>query len=443
MKYRILKNIKYNFTGQSYASSYPNLHRYPATMIPQIGIELFKELNIKNGKLLDPYCGSGSSFVVGLDRGIKEMEGFDLNPLAILITKAKFTKYNLTDLKKKASEIKNKLFEYTFNNDILSKVDIPEVYNIEFWFSKKVINELGIVKTLLDEIENKNIRRFMLVPFSETIRECSYTRNGEFKLFRMKQEDMKKFNPDTFAIFSNKLDKAIFTYEKFYFPLLDDIKIHLDFIKFPKKENYYNIVLTSPPYGDSRTTVAYGQFSILTNEWLGISNARQIDNMLMGGRIAKEKYQNGIMKYYINEIERISPKRALEVSSFYFDLESSIKDVAKSVVEGGKAIYIVGNRMVKDVVLPTDQFIAEKFEENGFRHLLTYERLLANKAMPALNSPSNQSGIKRSTMTKEYIIVCEKTIGYENWVVCDKPNKKREPLYKTKKILSTKRKKKH
>lgn len=424
MKYPVIRNTKYDFTGQSYSSVYPNLHRYPATMIPQIGIEIFKELDIKKGKMLDPYCGSGSSFVVGLDRGLKEMEGFDINPLAVLISSAKFTKINPTELKAKSKLIKDKLFEYSFNNEIDVTVEIPNVTNIDFWFPKRSVNELAIIKSLINNISNTNIHNFMLVPYSETVRECSFTRNSEFKLFRMKDEDMKKFDPNCVDVFINKLDKAIYVYEHYYFPLLDGAKLHFDYTKFPEKKNYYDIVLTSPPYGDSRTTVAYGQFSALTNEWLGITYARQIDNMLMGGKTAKEKYNKGLMTHYINQIEKVSLKRALEVSSFYNDLEKSIEDVAKSVKQGGKIVYVVGNRMVKDVLLPTDQFIAEKFEANGFRHLLTYERLLANKAMPALNSPSNQSGVKRSTMTKEYIIVCEKPFGTESWVVCEKPRPK-------------------
>lgn len=204
------------------------------------------------------------------------------------------------------------------------------------------------------------------------------------------------------------MDKTIYTYEKYYYPLLNDSKIHVGFKKFPQKENYYDVVLTSPPYGDSRTTVAYGQFSILTNEWLGIKHARQLDNMLMGGKTVKEKYQRGLISDFVYEVEKVSPKRALEVLSFYFDMETSIKDVSHSIKNGGKIIYIVGNRTVKDVCLPTDQFIAEKFEENGFKHLFTYERNLGNKSMPILNSPTNKSGVKRSTMTKEYIIVCKK-----------------------------------
>lgn len=439
MKYRVIRNTKYDFAGQSYATSYPNLHRYPATMIPQIGIEIFKELDIKKGKMLDPYCGSGSSFVVGLDRGLKEMEGFDINPLAVLISSAKFTKVNPVELKQKAKLIKDKLFEYTFTNEINSNIEVPNVYNIDFWFPKRSKNELALIKSLLLNITNTNIRRFMLVPYSETVRECSYTRNSEFKLFRMKEEDMKKFDPNCIDVFINKLDKAIYVYEHYYYPLLDGAKLHFGYSEFPQRENYFDIVLTSPPYGDSRTTVAYGQFSTLTNEWLGITYARQIDNMLMGGKTVKGKYKSGIISHYINQVEKVSPKRALEVSAFYFDLEKSIDDVSKSVKQGGKIIYVVGNRLVKDILLPTDQFIAEKFEARGFRHLLTYERLLANKAMPAFNSPSNQSGVKRSTMTNEYIIVCEKPFGPENWVICDKVSEKLEKYNKTKKNHKTKK----
>ncbi len=47
-----------------------------------------------------------------------------------------------------------------------------------------------------------------------------------------------------------------------------------------------NLVVTSPPYGDSKTTVAYGQFSRLSLQWLGLPDdeARSLDNRLLGGR---------------------------------------------------------------------------------------------------------------------------------------------------------------
>ncbi|MFQ3580229.1 MULTISPECIES: modification methylase [Cytophagales] len=407
MKYKVVRNEKYDFIGQSYSTSYPNIHKYPATMIPQIGIELFKEFEIKRGKLLDPYCGSGSSFTVGLDRGLTEMYGFDINPLAVLISRAKFTKVDIEKAKDIRQRLRNRVYEFVKIEDNLKKIDIPQHYNIDFWFSKVVLQNLSVLKHFIDKIQ-VDIRRLFLVPLSETIRECSYTRNHEFKLYRIKPEELLQFNPDVFGVYFDKLNKVIDIYEKYYLPKLNGAKIDISYSKFPKKDNEFDIVLTSPPYGDSFTTVAYGQFSMFSNQWFGIKYARQIDNMLMGGSPVKEIYPNSIITDFINEISKKSTRRALEVSSFYFDLDKSIKDVANSVKKEGKIIYIVGNRTVKDIQLPTDQFIAERFENYGFRHIITYERLLGNKAMPLQNSPSNKVGQRKGTMTKEYIVVCEK-----------------------------------
>lgn len=408
MKYKVIRNEKYDFAGQSYASGYPNLHKYPATMLPQIGVELFKELNLKRGKLLDPYCGSGSSFIAGLESGFEEMCGYDINPLAVLISKAKFTKINLDEVKTAKQNLRNDVFDFIKTEENLKNIETPNFYNIDFWFSKQALQNLSILKNFIGKIES-DIRQLFLTAFSETVRDCSYTRNNEFKLYRMKSEDILNFNPDIFGIYFDRLNKVLDIYQYCYYPKLNGAKIEINHNSFPAKENYFDVILTSPPYGDSKTTVAYGQFSMFGNQWLGIDYARQIDNYLMGGRKVKELYRKGLITDYIREIEKTSPKRALEVSSFYEDLHYSIEDIAKSVKKGGKTIYVVGNRRVKDVQLPTDQFIAENFEENGFSHLFTYERLLGNKSMPLKNSPSNKIGESRGTMTKEYIVVCEKT----------------------------------
>jgi len=139
------------------------------------------------------------------------------------------------------------------------------------------------------------------------------------------------------------------------------------------------VVLTSPPYGDSRTTVAYGQFSFFGNHWIGIKDARKLDNKLMGGASTKSLY-----------------------------LQESIHKIANAINFSGYSIYIVGNRCVKGVILPTDQFIAEQFELNGLKHFITFERLIGNKSTPSKNSPSNITGARMNTMTKEYIVVCKK-----------------------------------
>jgi len=409
MNYRVVRNTDYDYSGQSYASSCPNLHRYPAAMLPQIGIDILREFKINKGRMLDPYCGSGSSFSSGLSCGIKEMAGFDLNPLAVLISKVKFTRISLDSLEEVRQNFRNEVFEFIKSGKDIGTFSMPLVTNINFWFSKEVAAGLAVIKYFIDKIENEDIRDFFLLAFSGTVRECSYTRTNEFKLYRMKEEDILNFNPDAVGFYFRKLNLLISNYRKFYLPkLVTGVKVEIKNCEFQNADRLFDVVLTSPPYGDSRTTVSYGQFSALSNEWMGVNSARKIDSLLMGGVRSKNTVSKGVMADYICEINKKDSKRALEISSFYNDLGISIRKVAAGVKKGGKSIYIAGNRMVKGMRLPTDQFIAEKFEENGFKHIITYKRALSGKTMPGRNSPSNKTGNVADTMLYEYIVVCEK-----------------------------------
>ena len=402
--YEVHTNNRYDFKNENYATHFPNLHKYPATMLPQIGIELFKELKLNRHRLLDPYCGTGSSALVGILSHFSEFHGFDINPLAILIAKGRYKKLN----KIKLLEYKTNVLYAVYYEE--EEVAPPAVTNINFWFSKRAIKDLAVIRQAIkEEVDSKLYQPLFWLAFSETVRFVSYTRNSEFKLYRMPKEKILSFNPDIFAVYFKNLDKILKTYMNTYLPLLKRQKFYFYDRAFKYKKDQYDAVLTSPPYGDSRTTVAYGQFSALSNEWIGFSHARKVDSQLMGGKKAPTLYSRGILSSFIRKISEADMKRALEVSSFYMDLEKSIGEVAKAILPGGFSIYVVGNRTVKNVTLPTDQFIAEQFEKHCFRHILTYRRAISSKIMPSQNSPTNIAGKKARTMLSEYIIVCQKT----------------------------------
>jgi hypothetical protein len=408
MKYPVIRQSQYDYIGQSYATMYPNLHKYPATMLPQIGVDILKEFGISKGRLLDPYCGSGSSFASGLECGLTEMCGFDINPLAVLISKVRFTKLSSNEIIETKTKFRNHLYEFLKDEQNIKKLKHPYITNLDFWFSKEVCENLTVLKYFIGKIKEENLRNFFFIPFSETVRDCSYTRNSEFKLYRMKSEDILNFNPDVFGVFFKKFEETFNLYVNYYLAKLDHITVEIQAGAFQRQDRMFDIILTSPPYGDSRTTVAYGQFSTFSNEWLDIKNARKIDTMLMGGTKTRGLIFDGLISDSIQKISREDYKRALDVSAFYNDLEKSITKIAANIKKRGKAIYIVGNRTVKKIQLPTDQFIAEKFEKNGFRHLITYERAISNKAMPSKNSPTNEVGKTVNTILHEYIVVCEK-----------------------------------
>ncbi|MCL2521145.1 MAG: modification methylase [Spirochaetaceae bacterium] len=406
--YKVIRNKELDFLGQSYSTVSPNLHKYPATMLPQIGNYLLNELNANKGSMLDPYCGSGSSFVSGLQADFERLVGYDLNPLAIHICQSKFTKINLNELKQQIIKLREAVYE-ALKKDSLSLLDneSDKITNFTYWFSAEVARDLRLIKYFINFIKKEGSKKFISLAFAETVRECSYTRSNEFKMYRIKEEQTLLFNPDVYGLFFAKLERNLAIYQSCYYPLLTE-KRELNFHNnvFHNSNKKYDVVLTSPPYGDSKTTVAYGQFSLFANAWAGIERANSLDNNLMGGKRAKTLFENSLINTQLWQINEQDDKRALEISSFYYDLDSSIREVAKAVKLGGYAIYVVGNRLIKGITLATDQFIAERFERYGFKHLITYQRLLSNKRMPVQNSPSNVKGIKANTMLYEYAVVC-------------------------------------
>lgn len=174
------------------------------------------------------------------------------------------------------------------------------------------------------------------------------------------------------------------------------------------RKNSIDIVITSSPYGDSHTTVAYGQYSKLSSEWLGILKSN-VDTASMGGKKSKPvSFGFEDLGRSLREVDGINHVRSLEVYSFYSDLRSSINNVSKTIKSGGYACYVVANRNVAGVLLPTDKSIVCFFEKNGFKNIETFTRGIPNKRMPSKNSPSNRVGKLDDTMTKECIILMRK-----------------------------------
>lgn len=392
-------------------------HAYPAMMIPQIAEKLLTKYAQGSRTLFDPYCGTGTSLV---EANIKDINaiGTDLNPLARLIAKAKTTELDIQVLDLYLKDFNDFAFQFRFgvqtnNNSIV----LPEFKNIGFWFNETAQQKLSVIKSFIDNIQHNDIKQFFLTAFSETIRESSLTKKGEFKLVRMPEEKREVFDPDCFGIFLSKLSR-----NKQGLVELSKVKLNgaTSVIKgfnsvngIPNSEiedKSIDIVVTSPPYGDSRTTVAYGQYSRLSNQWMGIKDANQVDNNLMGGNKTTNKKidQSPALNQTVEKIAELDEKRAKEVLSFFVDYKYSIDNVSQKLKVNKYACYVVGNRTVKGVQIPMDEITKDLYESNGFTHKETIIRNIPNKRMPSKNSPSNIRGKKSSTMKQEYIVVMQK-----------------------------------
>ena len=387
------------------------LHNYPAMMIPQIVRELLNQYGTLNGWVLDPYCGTGTSLVEASMFGMNGV-GCDINPLVRLITTVKTTPISIEVLSQYVSDLCSSALQVESSGDIPS-APIPDVLNLDYWFSNDVTKRLSFLRDYINAIEDEPVRNFFWVAFSETVRECSYTRNGEFKLYRMPAQKLPSFKPDVFRIFQDKLCRNQQGLEA-YLSKRKNVDIFVSskntaHREFPENQppKGFDLIITSPPYGDSQTTVAYGQFSRLSADWIGLQDSRKVDRISMGGTKKKSRLCDSPIDPAIAEIRAVDEKRASQVEAFYIDLERSISSVVPLLAKHSTICYVVGNRRVKGVTLPTDEFIIFAFGKHGFSHKETIVRNIPNKRMPKKNSPSNVAGKTDITMHEENIVVCQ------------------------------------
>lgn len=412
-KYIRKLDISWDYKGE-FTKSYTHcFHNYPAMFIPQVARRLLKTYSKIDDTVCDIFCGSGTSLVEGKLLG-RNAYGIDLNPLAILLAKVKTTLINPSLLAKKYFALLSNI-----NRINIDDIELPKFNNLDFWFNKDVIINLSIIKKAIHQIEDIDIRNFFLVSFSETVRLSSNTKSSEFKLVRINKEKLQKHSPDVLAIFKKRTETNIKGMEDFHKDA--DRNVWTKIIYGNSSENNgiktdsIDCIITSPPYGDSRTTVAYGQFSRLSTQWIGLlddpNKASGVDKNLLGGKPIKtfeHSLQSSCLDNTLKLIQERDEKRAKEVLSFYLELNNCLKQAYKILKPKKFFCLVVGNRMVKQIRIPTDFIIAELGEKIGFKCIDIFVRNIPGKRMPFKNSPTNIVGVMEETMNKESIVILQK-----------------------------------
>ncbi len=406
-------DYSWDYKGENTKTYTHGIHTYPAMFIPQVARRLLENYSQAGETICDIFCGSGSALIESKLLG-RNAYGIDLNPLAIFLAKAKTTSINTPKLTNEYFKLLSEI-EKIKNQEIKK----PIFNNIDFWFKEKVVIQLAKIKKAILKIKDESVLNYFMVSFSETVRLSSNTKSGEFKLVRIKKEKLENYNPDVLGIFKKKTEANIRGMADFYKDADKKVWTKIIYGDSSKdngiKANSIDCIITSPPYGDSRTTVAYGQFSRLSAQWIDIfedpNKASCVDNELLGGKATKTLEHTLDSKYLkdsLNKIAKIDEKRAKDVLSFYIGLNDCLKQAYKILKSKKYFCLVVGNRLVKQVRIPTDFIIAELGEKIGFTCEDVFVRNIPGKRMPIKNSPTNIVGALEETMNKESIVVLRK-----------------------------------
>jgi len=408
-------------------------HQYPARMHPEIAKRLIEKYAIKSSDIVfDPFMGSGGVLVESMVHGNNSV-GIDLNPFAVLLATVKTTPLNAAKLETTFNQIildskkdkKNKI-EYDNAPNFLPKK--PKEKSLKFWYQNDTLRDLQILKNHVFLTKDKKSRDFFKICFSLATRKVSFQKNSIYKIYRMKLDKRELFKPNVLDEFSKTCKNNIKNMKEFSntlganyskaIPILGNTFDTPELLDGKKP----TLVVTSPPYGDHGTTVAYGQFSRHPGMWLELEDSDElfaVDTNGLGGQKKKsiEDLHSETLDKTLKKIEKKDsqvPKekthanRTADVYSFFYDLDKCFDKISQVLKpKQSHCCFVVANRTVRREKIPTDVICVELAKKYGFKHVDTIYRTIANKAMSLKNAPENIVNFSGNTMTKESIIIWE------------------------------------
>ncbi|WP_293826862.1 hypothetical protein [uncultured Brevundimonas sp.] len=387
------------------------LHPYPAMVADELANSIESKYFPDGTTVLDPFCGSGRLLAATAAKDVARV-GYDANPLACLLSRAKLTPVD----KERVADLVDRFNKRAETNRPSTVISV--LSGRVKWFSDAVLEDLSSIVHWINDQELKGAELYLMASaLSATARASSFARKSGWKLHRMSETDRTVHSFDVEKYFLRKIRY-----------------IHKEISRRPavcgstsiinssmeaalsKTEVKFDRILTSPPYGDSRTTVQYGATSELCLSV--VRHIRGLDDMFKPGCVIDRECLGGTT-LNADEMPReeiwgggaLNP-RSRSVSNFLGDYRQACDLISNSLSENGVAVFVVGCRTVGGHLLRLDRFTTDVMTQNGKVLIEEYDRPLKRKTLPhtinryarAADDERRLGGAAR-TMLSEQILV--------------------------------------
>jgi len=388
-------------------------HRYPAKFIPQIVSRLLGKYTKEGDLIVDPFVGCGTTLVESKVMG-RPSVGVDINPVAVLITKAKITPIDPQKIEKEFVALKAILDTYSKG----TKVKAPDHERIDYWFKQEEKRKLAFILAEVSKLKDQDVRDFFFCGFSNILKNCSIWLQKSNKPTR----DMNKKPSDPIPTFYKQVKMMMRGNARFYDLLKKENHLGIssqvyctDARTIPVKDNSVSLIVTSPPYV---TSYEYADLHQLTALWLeytkDLSNFRK---RFIGTSYHNKKdlILNSVLAEEIrNELLGKDKKTAEEVSTYFSEMNQVFVEIRRILKKGGKTCIVIGNTNLKGVEILNAEVFAEQLQNLGFRIADIIKREIPSKNLPSVRdektgkfaSISNKN--KVSVYPTEYILIMEK-----------------------------------
>jgi SAM-dependent methyltransferase len=324
-------------------------HTYPARMHPAIARALVAALTSPGGRVLDPFCGSGTVVVEALVAG-REAVGLDLSPLAVRLARVKCQRRG----PREREAFLRVLHEVAARSEerVRARVDVraPLPPEERAFYAPHTLKELAGLREEILAVPDRTQREALLfllsaivVKFSkqraDTAREKTDRRIRKglpTEFFVRKGEELEERWAALFAATAKATPR----------PYLDQA----DALELPKglpDRFRADLVLTSPPYGG---TYDYAAHHARRYAWLGLS-ARPLEQREIGARRALK-----------------GPGAA---ERWDRELAASLGSIRRALAPKGRAVLLLGDAQLGTLRVPADLQVERLAPTVGLRVLAT------------------------------------------------------------------------
>lgn len=343
-----------------------SFHRYFGKLIPAIPRAFIRELTQPGDIVLDPFCGSGTTLVEARLLGRRAV-GVDLNPLSVLITRAKLTNLRPARLTKHLEQILT-----TARKQLLAEKATPPLPfcpNRDHWFRPDVARDLAFLLAAIDgfatgEAAGEQAERdFFRAVFSGVLRDVSnadprHVFPGYSK--RLRALDAAGARPiDALARFESGAKKRIAAVAAFQGKLqtpetqdgADWVEVHCaDATSLSRsgdgvlKKGSVRLVVTNPPYISS---IRYLETMKLELYWLGLAKSHEDYLNLDRRGCGTERFYRGEYSRWhetgIDSVDEVTKrlsaaghaKMSLVVARYFEAMKAFFGEMANLIAPGG------------------------------------------------------------------------------------------------------------
>lgn len=410
-------------------------HSFPAKFPPQLPRKFIQELTSPGDIILDPMMGSGTTLLEAYLQG-RQAIGFDIDPLAILLTQVKLECYSVAELStigerilKDASKMV-RLYSDLLKAEKAKRFDAKTIEFLDYWFTLEVQLELLALLMEIEKIESVKVKDFFKLIFSSVIitktggvslaLDLAHTRPHKARTIFSKNGDVLTGDKDEQKRYLIKtLRSPLDEFEKKLNQNLRGVMHSAPSDLSPKinsgsaqslslKSNSVDLIVTSPPYASN--AIDYMRAHKFSLVWFGYS----IDTLTQKRKtyIGSEGFADlpavklpVSVENLVAEISQKSKSKGVSLRRYYVEMALVLQEMFRVLKPQKAAIVVVGNSTLAGIDAQVDTSLVEIGKSFGFEvPMVGIRQLDRNRRMlPAGSSVDKKSQIQQR-MHEEFVI---------------------------------------